>query len=78
MTKEQADAFLRALWPAGEMDYLSSHARTYLEAHVGHVPRSLPYTRTQTNDIEACQSLGGVLVDIGNALMSAAMEANTR
>lgn len=41
VTREQAAAFIRALWPQGEQGYLANHVRTYLEAIAGDVPRHL-------------------------------------
>ena len=39
LSKDQANAFLRSLWPEGDMSFLSNHARTFFEALIGDVPR---------------------------------------
>lgn len=75
MTRDQAEAFLKALHPEGEHCYLASHARTYFEAQLGRLPVALPTSKYHEDCIALTQSLGKALIDLGNALMSEAMKA---
>lgn len=61
ITQEHADAFLRSLWPCGEMNHLSSHTRSFLEGLCGEVPKNLRYNNLSEYDTEIANKLSGVL-----------------
>jgi len=61
VTQEHADAFLRSLWPCGEMNHLSNHTRSFLEGLCGMVPKYLRYNDLSKIDTECAQRLSGVL-----------------
>lgn len=61
VTKEHAKAFLRSLWPCGEMTHLSNHTRSFLEGLCGEVPQCLRYNDDSKHDTEKAVRLSGVL-----------------
>lgn len=61
VTQEHADAFLKSLWPCGEMSHLSNHTRSFLEGLCGRVPQGLRYNDLSKSDTEASKKLSGVL-----------------
>lgn len=61
ITQEHADAFLRSLWPCGEMNHLSNHTRSFLEGLCGHVPQGLRCNDLSKYDLESAERLSGVL-----------------
>lgn len=75
ITREQTDGFLRALHPIGAQGALSSHARTYLEAIIGHVPRGLcgPYFREDL--INQNEALANVLKQMAEHMNDAVRES---
>ncbi len=80
MTPKQVEAFFRAIYPEGDRGCLHSHARTYFEALLGAdaVPTFVPTNKYQDLEIGKCMVMGKVLIDLGNAMLSAAMEAKSK
>lgn len=66
LTDAQARAFLASLWPEGELAYHSNHARTFLEALIGNVPRPGDLLGTYRGD--AVPGLSRVLRQLADAL----------
>ena len=67
VTRQQALAFLRALWPTGENYYISSHARTYIEARIGDVPQDIPW-RNDDSKMASLRELAQLLRGIAHHL----------
>lgn len=55
LTREQAQAFLDSLFPAGEHCWLHNPTRTYFSALMGIVPNTLPYMGNNSNLAKCCQ-----------------------
>lgn len=60
---DHAQAFLDALWPCGEHSHLASHARTFLAARIGKVPKEAD--ASYTAEAERLRALGLELMAIG-------------
>ncbi len=55
LTREQAQAFIDSLFPAGEHCWLNNPTRTYFSALIGDVPNSRPYLDSDPNQAKLCQ-----------------------
>lgn len=51
LSREQAQAFIDSLFPAGEYCYLHNPTRTYFSALIGDVPSSRPYLDSDPNQV---------------------------
>lgn len=65
LTREQAQAFIDSLFPAGEFCYLNNPTRTYFSALIGDVPNSRPYRDDDPQQAKLCQ-LAGILRQIAD------------
>lgn len=65
LTREQAQAFIDSLFPAGEHCWLHNPTRTYFSALIGDVPNSRPYLENDPNQAKLCQ-LADLLRQIAN------------
>lgn len=81
LTREQAQAFIDSLFPAGEHCWLHNPTRTYFSALIGDVPNSRPYRDDDPNQAKLCQ-LAAILRQIadhieisGEAAQRRALEA---
>jgi len=65
MTREQAQAFIDSLFPAGEHCWLNNPTRTYFSALIGDVPNSRPYLDSDPNQAKLCR-LAAILRQIAD------------
>lgn len=65
LTREQAQAFIDSLFPAGEHCWLNNPTRTYFSALIGDVPNSRPYRDDDPNQ-EKLRQLAGLLRQIAD------------
>jgi len=65
LTREQAQAFIDSLFPAGEHCWLHNPTRTYFSALIGDVPNSRPYRDDDPQQAKLCQ-LAGILRQIAD------------
>lgn len=65
LTREQAQAFIDSLFPAGEHCWLDNPTRTYFSALIGDVPNSRPYRDSDPNQKKLCQ-LANILRQIAD------------
>lgn len=55
LTREQAQAFIDSLFPAGEHYWLHNPTRTYFSALIGDVPNTRPYRDDDPQQAKLCQ-----------------------
>lgn len=70
ITPWQAKNFLKSLWPAGEMSHLATHPRTFLEALIPEVPKTV-----NVGSAANVRALANVLMGLAARLNEAADRA---
>lgn len=65
ISREQAEAFLRSLWPEGSMNYIHNPTRTYFDALLGTVPQAIAWTENEAT-AAACHRLADTLRSIAS------------
>lgn len=65
LTREQAQAFVDSLFPAGEYCHLHNPTRTYFSALIGDVPSSRPYLDSDPNQ-EKLRQMASLLREIAD------------
>ena len=65
LTREQAQAFIDSLFPAGEHCWLHNPTRTYFSALIGDIPHSRPYLDSDPNQ-ETLRRLAELLRQIAD------------
>ncbi|WP_010660256.1 hypothetical protein [Brucella anthropi] len=65
LTREQAQAFVDSLFPAGEHCWLNNPTRTYFSALIGDVPSSRPYLDSDPNQ-EKLRQMASLLREIAD------------
>lgn len=77
LTREQAQAFIDSLFPAGEYCWLNNPTRTYFSALIGDVPNSRPYLDTDPNQ-EKLRLMAALLREIADHIEISGEEAQRR
>lgn len=77
LTREQAQAFIDSLFPAGEHCWLNNPTRTYFSALIGDVPNSRPYLDSDPNQ-EKFRQMASILRAIADHIEVSGEEAQRR